>query len=151
MSSSSPVSAASTVDLTTTLVVAYVANNSVPAAELPALISRVHGAVTDLAAGSRSPDAAAVERAAVDKPGAAQVRKSVRHEGIVSFIDGKVYKTLKRHLSAHGLHPQSYRERYGLPADYPMVAPGYAERRSALAREIGLGLPGAERRGRDAA
>jgi predicted transcriptional regulator len=61
----------------------------------------------------------------------------------VSFIDGKTYKTLKRHLAAHGLDPHSYRERYGLPADYPMVAPSYAEKRSALAKSIGLGVPGA--------
>ncbi|TXN57906.1 MucR family transcriptional regulator, partial [Methylobacterium sp. WL18] len=90
-----------------------------------------------------------------DKPSAAQIRKSVQHDGIVSFIDGKTYKTLKRHLTANGLSPQSYRERYGLPTDYPMVAPSYAEQRSALAKAIGLGQPGAmadrERKGRKAA
>jgi predicted transcriptional regulator len=92
---------------------------------------------------------------AVEKPTAAQIRKSISDEGIVSFIDGKPYKTLKRHLTKHGLTPQAYRQRYGLPADYPMVAPGYAAQRSALAKEIGLGRPGgqAERSGgrRDAA
>jgi predicted transcriptional regulator len=79
----------------------------------------------------------------VEKPTPAQIRKSVRHDGIVSFIDGKTYKTLKRHLSANGLDPYSYRERYGLPADYPMIAPSYAEQRSAIAKAIGLGQPGA--------
>ncbi|SFM89788.1 ROS/MUCR transcriptional regulator protein [Methylobacterium pseudosasicola] len=78
----------------------------------------------------------------VEKPTPAQVRRSVQQDGIVSFIDGQAYRTLKRHLTAKGLSPQSYRERYGLPADYPMVAPSYAERRSALAKAIGLGVPG---------
>ena len=78
----------------------------------------------------------------VEKPSPAQIRKSVRPDGIVSFIDGKTYKTLKRHLTSHGLDPRSYRERYGLPADYPMVAPSYAEKRSQLAKQIGLGVPG---------
>ncbi|MBE7186618.1 MAG: MucR family transcriptional regulator, partial [Methylobacterium mesophilicum] len=69
------------------------------------------------------------------------IRRSVRPDGIVSFIDGKTYKTLKRHLSANGFDPRSYRERYGLPADYPMVAANYAAQRSALAKAIGLGQP----------
>lgn len=60
-------------------------------------------------------------------------------EGIISFLDGKTYKTLKRHLSTHGLDPHGYRARFGLPADYPMVAPEYAKRRSELAKSIGLG------------
>ncbi len=79
----------------------------------------------------------------VQKLSAAQIRKSVRYDGIVSFIDGKTYKTLKRHLTKHGLDPQSYRDRYGLPADYPMVTASYSEQRSALAKAIGLGEPGA--------
>ncbi|SFU97489.1 ROS/MUCR transcriptional regulator protein [Methylobacterium sp. UNCCL125] len=66
----------------------------------------------------------------------------MRPDGLVSFVDGKTYKTLKRHLTAHGLHPQSYRERYGLPADYPMVAHNYAEQRSQIAKTIGLGRAG---------
>jgi predicted transcriptional regulator len=123
------------------IVAAYVSNNPVPPAQLPGLIANVHAAVADLAHPG-APDAAApiVE---TDKPSAAQIRKSVRDDGIVSFIDGKIYKTLKRHLRANGLDPSSYRERYGLPAEYPMVAPSYAERRSALAKAIGLGQPGA--------
>ena len=78
-------------------------------------------------------------QAEIEKPGAAQVRKSVRQDGIVSFIDGKTYKTLKRHLTSHGLDPRAYRDRYGLPADYPMVAPNYAAARSHLAKQMGLG------------
>ncbi|QEE39340.1 MucR family transcriptional regulator [Methylobacterium sp. WL2] len=137
------------------VVAAYVSNNPVPASELPALIARVHGAIAGLASGTSAAAASAEAPVAVDKPSAGQIRKSVQHDGIVSFIDGKTYKTLKRHLTANGLSPQSYRERYGLPTDYPMVAPSYAEQRSALAKAIGLGQPGAmadrERKGRKAA
>ena len=128
------------IELTGDIVAAYVANNSVPVSELPALISQVHGAVAGLASGATSIAAPTNE---VERPSPAQIRKSVQPDGIVSFIDGKTYKTLKRHLTSHGLDPRSYRERYGLPADYPMVAPSYAEQRSALAKAIGLGQPGA--------
>lgn len=128
-------------ELAAEIVSAYVANNPVPPAELPALIKRVHEAVFGLSATGSS--GSATPHVEVDKPSAAQIRKSVRHEGIVSFIDGKSYKTLKRHLSANGLDPHSYRKRYGLPADYPMIAPSYTERRSAIAKAIGLGRPGA--------
>ncbi|MGH1571032.1 MucR family transcriptional regulator [Methylobacterium sp. P31] len=128
------------VELVGSLIAAYVSNNPVPVSELPWLITKVHGAVAELANGTSSVAAAEPE---IEKPTAVQIRKSVRDDGIVSFIDGKPYKTLKRHLAANGLDPRSYRERYGLPADYPMVAPEYAERRSALAKAIGLGRPGA--------
>ncbi|MEE7451204.1 MucR family transcriptional regulator [Methylobacterium radiotolerans] len=142
MSESTPVGPQSSIVLTAGLVAAYVSNNRVSAADLPALIAQCHGAIAALAAGGdASTEAAADLEAPRDRPSAAQIRKSIRPEGIVSFIDGRLYKTLKRHLTAHGLHPQSYRERYGLPADYPMVAQEYAERRSALARSIGLGVP----------
>ena len=133
--------APSTTDLAAELVAAYVANNPIPASELSKLIESVHGAIAALASGS-APDASASAEE-VERPTAAQIRKSVRHDGIVSFIDGKTYKTLKRHLTSHGLDPRSYRDRYSLPADYPMVAPSYAEQRSALAKAIGLWRPGA--------
>jgi predicted transcriptional regulator len=130
-------------ELAGALVAAYVSNNSVPAAELPTLIHTVHGAICGLvASGNPGATASAPE---IEKPSAAQIRKSVREDGITSFIDGRTYKTLKRHLTAHRLDPQSYRERFGLPSDYPMTAPGYAAQRSALAKAIGLGVPGARR------
>ena len=69
---------------------------------------------------------------------AREVRTSIQAEGLISFIDGRSYKTLKRHLTAHGLTPQDYRTKYGLPRDYPMVAPGYAAKRSAIARSLQL-------------
>ncbi|MEE7463653.1 MucR family transcriptional regulator [Methylobacterium fujisawaense] len=125
------------------IVAAYVSNNSVPLTELPDLIRSVHGAIAGLANGTLSSENGAAVQAEVERPSAAQIRKSVRHDCIVSFIDGKTYKTLKRHLTSHGLDPRSYRDRYGLPADYPMVAPSYAAQRSELAKAIGLGRPGA--------
>ena len=153
MNEGSQVAGVNFTDLAAEIVSAYVSNNPVPPAELPGLIARVHSAVSGLAAAGGS--ASTAPEAEVEKPSAAQIRKSVRPDGIVSFIDGKTYKTLKRHLTAHGLEPRAYRERYGLPADYPMVAPSYAEQRSALAKAIGLGQPGAmadrERKGRKAA
>ncbi|TXM98478.1 MucR family transcriptional regulator [Methylobacterium sp. WL64] len=122
------------------IVAAYVSNNPVPPSELPKLIQTVHSAVVGLASGVGS--SATTKGDDAEKLTPAQIRKSVRDDGIVSFIDGKTYKTLKRHLSSHGLDPRSYRDRYGLPADYPMVAPSYAAQRSALARAIGLGRLG---------
>ena len=122
------------------IVAAYVSNNPVPPSELPKLIQTVHSAVVELASGAGS--SAATKGDDAEKLTPAQIRKSVRDDGIISFIDGKTYKTLKRHLSSHGLDPRSYRDRYGLPAEYPMVAPSYAAQRSALAKAIGLGRPG---------
>jgi predicted transcriptional regulator len=122
------------------LVAAYVTHNHVASADLPALIASVHAAITGLAS-PVSGMATAVETVAL--PTAAQVRKSVQHDGLVSFLDGKSYKTLKRHLTTYGLNPRSYRERFGLQDDYPMVAAAYSERRSKLAKDIGLGMRGA--------
>ncbi|MCJ2048128.1 MucR family transcriptional regulator [Methylobacterium sp. J-070] len=123
------------------IVAAYVSNNPVPASELPNLIRNVYGAVSGLASGgapgSNSPTAD------VKKPTPTEIRRSICDDGLVSFIDGKTYKTLKRHLTSHGLDPKAYRERYGLPSDYRMVAPTYAAQRSALAKAIGRGRPGA--------
>ena len=127
------------IELAGDIVAAYVSNNHLQASELPALIASVYAAVSGLGS-----NAAVQEPAkAVEKPSPAQIRKSIGDDGLVSFLDGKSYKTLKRHLSKHGLDPRSYRERFGLPADYPMVAPSYAAQRSALAKQIGLGRPGA--------
>jgi predicted transcriptional regulator len=132
-----PESSIKLVTLTGEIVAAYVANNSVPPTALPELMTGVHAALATLAGAPPAEAAPTVEPAT-----AAQIRKSVQQDGIVSFIDGRSYKTLKRHLTAHGLTPERYRERYGLPDDYPMTAPGYAAQRSALAKAIGLGVPG---------
>jgi len=122
-------------EITSDIVSAFVSNNSVRSTDLPDLIRNVHAALQALANGA----AEVTPEAEVEKPTAAQIRKSVTPNGIVSFLDGKTYKTLKRHLTGHGLDPQSYHQRYGLSADYPMVAPDYAAQRSALAKSIGLG------------
>ena len=123
------------VELAADIVSAYVSNNSVPVGELGNLLSSVHAALSGIAGG----EAAAPKEEPIEKPSPAQIRKSITHDGLVSFVDGKTYKTLKRHLTGAGLDPASYRQRYGLPSDYPMTAPSYSEQRSALAKSLGLG------------
>src|SRR4051794_11190378 len=127
-----------TIEQAAEIVSAYVSRNHVAPAELPALIQTVHASLSGLANGPSQ--AAAAEE--VEKATPSQIRKSITPDALISFIDGKPYKTLKRHLTGHGLDPYSYRQRYGLPADYPMVAANYAAQRSELARAIGLGRPG---------
>jgi predicted transcriptional regulator len=123
------------ITLTTEIVSAYVANNSVQPTELPALIAAVHGALQRLTTGA---DAAPAEDT-VEKPTPAQIRKSITPDALISFMDGKPYKTMKRHLSKHGLDLAGYRARFGLPDDYPSVSPNYSTQRSTLARSLGLG------------
>jgi predicted transcriptional regulator len=119
--------------LAVNMVAAYVSNNSVPAAELTSLISNIYSALSSLDQGgaSKAPE--------VKKPTSAQIRKSVTPDALISFIDGKPYKTLKRHLSTHGMTFEEYQQHYGLPRDYPSVAASYSEQRSALAKSLGLG------------
>ncbi len=121
--------------LTTNIVAAHVSNNSVAVADLPRLIREVHDSLTTVGAGGgREP-----ERPAPVVP----IKKSVTPEYIVCLEDGKKLKMLKRHLkTAYNMSPEEYRERWGLPADYPMVAPNYAKQRSKLAKQIGLGTRG---------
>ena len=121
------------------IVSAYTSKNSLPAGELPALIRNTYAALVGLSGEASAPPA---ETVTVEKPTPAQIRKSITPDALISFLDGKPYKTLKRHLSTHDLTPPTYRERYGLPNDYPMVAPNYAKMRSELAKTIGLGRGG---------
>ena len=121
-----------TVSLTSQIVSSYVATNSVKADELQSLIHTVYGALV-------RPVGAPPAKALPEQPTAAQVRKSITRDLLISFEDGKGYKTLKRHLTLQGLTPQSYRAKWGLPADYPMISPAYAEKRSELAKSVGLG------------
>ena len=121
------------VALTADIVSAYVSNNRVPPIEMAALLSSVHAAV----AGLGSPPA--VVEPSPAKPTPSQVRKSITPDALISFIDGKPYKTLKRHLTKNGMTIEDYRERYGLPRDYPSVVASYSESRSALAKSLGLG------------
>jgi predicted transcriptional regulator len=121
------------VERTADIVAAYVSNNSVPTAELPALISSIYSALSSLGQSGAS------EASTVEKLTPAQIRKSVTPDALISFIDGKPYKTLKRHLSRNGLTIEQYRERFGLPRDYPSTAANYSAQRSALAKSAGLG------------
>lgn len=121
------------VDLAVDIVAAYVSNNSVPSTDLPGLIAIIHGALSELAkAGHRA-------KAPVEALTAAQIRRSITKDHLVSFEDGKPYKTLRRHLTLRGLSPEAYRAKWGLPRDYPMTAQSYSAQRSELARALGLG------------
>jgi predicted transcriptional regulator len=120
-------------DQTTMIVAAYVAHNNVPRGDLAELIASTHAALGKLG-GEPEPLPAAALVPAVP------IRKSVTPDAIICLEDGKKFKSLKRHLSSKfDLTPEQYRVKWGLPADYPMVAPNYAETRSALARSMGLG------------
>lgn len=122
------------VGLTAQLVAAYVAHNSVPVSDLPGLIGDTHAALVCLSVlGASSP-------AGADRPTAAQIRGSITPEALISFEDGKPYKTLRRHLTLRGLSAEAYRRKWRLPGDYPMTAASYSARRSALAKSFGLGL-----------
>ncbi len=124
----------STLALTTRIVAAYVGKNPMPGTELPALIDTVFQSLASVATGS----GAAVPEAS--RTPAVPVKKSVFADHIVCLEDGKKMKMLKRHLmTSYNLTPDAYRARWGLPPDYPMVAPSYAEKRSTLAKSIGLG------------
>jgi predicted transcriptional regulator len=121
------------IDLAADIVSAYVSNNTVPVVDLPKLIADVHRALTTTQMGVHEPAPEPL------KP-AVNPKKSVFPDYIVCLEDGKKFKSLKRHLRTHyDLSPEEYRERWGLPADYPMVAPNYAAARSALAKKMGLG------------
>jgi predicted transcriptional regulator len=122
-----------TIGLTAELVAAYVSNNNVPVSELSALLANVHAALAGLG------NEANAEPAAPEKATPAQIKKSVTPDALISFLDGKRYKTLKRHLTTNGLTMEEYRARYGLPSDYPSTAASYSAQRSELARSLGLG------------
>ncbi|MDB5557976.1 MAG: transcriptional regulator, MucR family [Enterovirga sp.] len=120
------------VELTADVVAAYVANNAVHKADLPALIASVHVSLVGL---GRPATPAQSERPVPP----VSIKKSIGDDYIISMEDGRRYKSLKRHLSGRGLTPEQYREKWGLPYDYPMVAPSYARQRSELAKSMGLG------------
>jgi len=131
------------ITLTSDIVAAHVSNNNVPLEDLPSLITNVYGALAGLGG---------VEPVQEEKPEpAVSVRASVKPDYIVCLEDGKKLKMLKRHLMTHyNMTPEEYRQRWNLPADYPMVAPNYAEKRRELAKKIGLGRKPNARRGRRA-
>ena len=121
------------IELTADIVSAYVTKNVVTAENLPDFIGSVHAALSKASTQN-------VEEPKPELKPAVAVKKSVTHDFIVCLEDGKKFKSLKRHLSSHyGLTPEEYREKWGLPRDYPMVAPAYATARSNLAKNMGLG------------
>ncbi len=130
------------IDMTADIVSAYVGNNTVGASDLPDLIQQVHSALTGVtgegAGGPQEPLKPAVS-----------IKKSITPDYLICLEDGKKFKSLKRHLRTHyDLSPEEYREKWGLPKDYPMVAPKYAEARSRLAKQMGLGQKGRKRKRR---
>lgn len=121
--------------LTSNIVSAHLSNNTVSADEIPALIRKVYGTLSNV--NHDSPTSSERPQPAVP------IKKSVHSDYIICLEDGKKLKMLKRHLkTAYNMTPEQYRERWGLPADYPMVAPNYATQRSRLAKDIGLGTAG---------
>jgi predicted transcriptional regulator len=127
------IAAKSFIDLTANIVSAYVSNNPTPASELPALINQIHAALLKVATGRAE---LPLEPA---KP-AVPVKKSMTADYLICLEDGKRFKSLKRHLrTQYSMTPEQYRDKWNLPADYPMVAPNYAVARSQLAKKMGLG------------
>jgi predicted transcriptional regulator len=117
--------------LTADVVSAFVSHNSVRAADLPDLIASVHGALQGL----KAPQQAEPEK----REPPVSIKKSITPDFLISMEDGRRYKSMKRHLTGRGLTPEQYREKWGLPSSYPMVAPNYAKQRSELAKASGLG------------
>jgi predicted transcriptional regulator len=122
-----------TVEMVSEIVSSFVTNNAVAVENLPELIRSVYGALTGL--GQPLPEVTEE----LPKLTPAQIRKSIRPDALVSFEDGREYKTLKRHLTKRGLTMEGYKAKWGLPTDYPAVAPDYSARRSEMAKSLGLG------------
>ena len=124
------------IEMTADIVSAYVGNNTVPAADLPALIQSIHRALAGISAGTEIAETA-------PKEPAVPIRRSITPDFLVCLEDGRKFKSLKRHLrTKYNMSPEEYRAKWGLPKDYPMVAPNYAKARSDLAKQMGLGQGG---------
>jgi predicted transcriptional regulator len=124
------------IEMTADIVSAYVGNNSVAAADLPALIQSVHHALANINGPAEPPEAAPKEPAVA-------IRRSITPDFLICLEDGRKFKSLKRHLrTKYNMSPEDYRSKWGLPKDYPMVAPNYARARSELAKQMGLGQGG---------
>ena len=128
------------ITLTAEIVSAYVTKNRLPTTGLPDLIESISKSISKLGEPAAAPEA--VQTPAVNP------KKSVHADHIVCLEDGKKFKSMKRHLTSHGLTPQQYRAKWGLPADYPMTAPNYSATRSAMAKDIGLGRKPVARKNR---
>jgi len=145
---------AASIELATELTIAWLGNPNVRATtdEVPAFLQKMHATIQKLSGtiSNAAGDASGTSGGREFTP-AVTVRKSLAsRDHIISMIDGKPYKTLRRHLSTHGLTPEDYRARYGLKPDYPMVAPSYSEHRRAVAKQLGLGQNGRQSRAKAA-
>lgn len=128
------------IEMTTDIVSAYVGNNSVSASDLPALIQSVHKALSNVSVGAEPVEVA-------PKEPAVSIKKSITPDYLICLEDGRKFKSLKRHLrTKYNMSPEDYRAKWGLPKDYPMVAPNYARARSDLAKQMGLGQGGRKSR-----
>ena len=137
------------VELATDLTIAWLGNpnNRATAEEVPEFLKKMHATVSELSGEAATTTELSADDDEEHVP-AVSVRKSLgSKDHIISMIDGKPYKTLRRHLSTHGLTPEEYRQRYNLKPDYPMVAPSYSEQRRAMAKRIGLGQRGSAAKG----
>jgi len=137
MNNETPTRRRNAVELTADVVAAHVGSNAISTTDLPGLIASIHSAMTGLTASAAPPEA--------EKPvPRVSIKKSVTPDYLISLEDGQHYKSLKRHLSKRGLTPAEYRTKWGLPHDYPMVAPNYSAQRSEMAKSLGLGRKRAE-------
>ena len=126
----------SVIEMAAEIVSAYIGNNSVASDQLPDLIRQVHGALANVSSGAPEAPPAKLEPAV-------SIRKSITPDFLICLEDGRTFKSLKRHLrTKYNISPEEYRAKWGLPKDYPMVAPNYAASRSALAKSMGLGQGG---------
>jgi len=129
-------------ELVAEVAAAYFTNSHVGVSEIQVVIQEIAsslGSVVDTASSAPTKTEIPVEAYPLDLPSAAQIRKSITPDALISFEDGRGYKTLKRHLSLRGLTPDQYRDKWGLPRDYPMVSPNYSIARSTMAKSLGLG------------
>lgn len=124
------------IDQTKEIAVAYFSNNKVEPDQVGMVLTAIHASLTESLKG---PEDVVEEVVEDNRKTPAEVRRSITDAAIISFLDGKGYKTLKRHLSLRGYTPDSYKAEFGLPHDYPMVAPAYSRARSQLAQDLGLG------------
>jgi predicted transcriptional regulator len=126
-------------DLVAEVAAAYFSNSHVSSAEIGAVIEQIAQSLGAVGGNASAPPPTEAEPEAKRRLTPAQVRKSITPDALISFEDGRPYKTLRRHLSVKGLTPEQYREKWGLPKDYPMVSASYSATRSQMAKQLGLG------------
>jgi len=125
-------------ELVSDVAAAYFSNSHVSPSEIPTVVAQIASSLSAVVLTEGAPVTVA-SAPAIDRPSAAQIKASVKYDGLLSFEDGRVYKSLRRHLANRGLTPETYREKWGLPNDYPMVAASLSAKRSNMARANGLG------------